>query len=110
MKVFKMNDCDWVAANSAEEAIKWYMKEFGVGRDEIYDELEEESLDREIWDYYNGKDRNVVLKMFQTNGDEIVYNDMQFRFNDGLQVLTSFKKIIGNSIETVPYIIASTEY
>lgn len=24
MKVFKMNECDWVAANNVIEAIKWY--------------------------------------------------------------------------------------
>lgn len=30
VKLFKMNDYDWVAAESAEQANEWYKKEFGV--------------------------------------------------------------------------------
>jgi len=34
IKVFMMNDWDWVAAESLEEAIKWYCEECGMPEDE----------------------------------------------------------------------------
>lgn len=34
IKVFAMNDCDWVAAETAEDAVALYMKETGLSREE----------------------------------------------------------------------------
>lgn len=37
IKVFRMNDCDWVAAETAEQAMEWYLKETGVSKGEATD-------------------------------------------------------------------------
>ena len=39
MKVFKMNDCDWVAAESEEQAKEFYKKECGFDDDEINEDF-----------------------------------------------------------------------
>ena len=38
IKVFMMNDYDWVAAESLEEAIKWYCESLELPRDEVCDD------------------------------------------------------------------------
>jgi hypothetical protein len=53
LKVFKMNEYDWVAANSLEEAKQWYMNECGVGKEEV-DEAKEISLDETMFVEYDG--------------------------------------------------------
>jgi hypothetical protein len=35
VRIFQMNDCDWVAAHSPEEAHALYLDETGVDEDEI---------------------------------------------------------------------------
>ena len=42
MRVFKLNEYDWVAAETMEEAIEWYLKETGLSREDAIDEPEEE--------------------------------------------------------------------
>lgn len=44
VKVFCLNDCDWVAAKSMEEAIAWYRQNIEDSEDAIYDEREVEDL------------------------------------------------------------------
>lgn len=46
MKVFKMNDCDWVCAESEEQAKSFYKSECGFDDNEINEYFEgEESLE-----------------------------------------------------------------
>jgi len=37
LKVFRVDDCDWVCAKSKEEAIEWYLEETGVSEEDIND-------------------------------------------------------------------------
>jgi len=37
LKVYRIDDYDWVCAKSEEEAIEWYLKETGVSEEDIYD-------------------------------------------------------------------------
>lgn len=48
MKIFKLNDCDWAAAETLEEAVAYYKRIYGVDDDQIDDpwELGDEELDR----------------------------------------------------------------
>ena len=42
-----MNDYDWVAAESAEQANEWYIKECGLSKEEQpIEEVREESIDK----------------------------------------------------------------
>ncbi len=54
IRVYRLNDCDWVAARTCDEAIQWYCLETGLPRDEAIDEssLQECDLDRVryFWD------------------------------------------------------------
>lgn len=38
IKVFRLNEFDWVAAETKEQAIEWYMKETGLTEDESVDD------------------------------------------------------------------------
>jgi hypothetical protein len=49
MKIFQLNDCDWVMANNLEEAIKTLIEETGTTREEAYDEaVAHELTDQEL--------------------------------------------------------------
>ena len=37
LKVFRIDDYDWVCAKSKEEAIEWYLEETGVSEEDIND-------------------------------------------------------------------------
>lgn len=44
VKLFRMNDYDWVAAESAEQANEWYKKEYGLSDyEQPLDEVKEAS-------------------------------------------------------------------
>ena len=45
MKVFKFNECDFVAAKSEKEAKEFYLKETGLSEEEAFDESEYRELD-----------------------------------------------------------------
>lgn len=58
LSVYEINDCDWVVAHSAEEALRWYMEATGCTRAEsLVDgresaaEVTEAQMDAlEVWD------------------------------------------------------------
>lgn len=66
IKVFRVNDCDWVAARTCDEAVNWYCLETGLPRDEAIDEdlLKECDLNKVIffWDEDRTGDPNCSLK------------------------------------------------
>lgn len=41
IKVFQMNDCDWVAAHTIEEARAWYLNLCGGDSDDVDDYIDE---------------------------------------------------------------------
>lgn len=43
VKLFEIDDCDWVAAETEEQAIEWYSKQVGVSKEEL--EIIEVSLE-----------------------------------------------------------------
>lgn len=96
MKVFQVNDCDWVAAKSFEEAKEWYMKEYGFAEDEIRGN-EECSLEEAMW---------VLLEDVP---EEERYNIKEIK-NDMAKV--TFKWVMENIFKNYyePYLIATTEY
>ncbi|MGR5994473.1 hypothetical protein ACT7C9_15230 [Bacillus cereus] len=98
MKVFKMNDCDWVAAKNEEEAKSFY--EQFIDRDDI-----EEDFVGEV----SLQDKMHIL------ADDLPLEEQQMcqtMVNRGgeLHVLKTFEWVIKNDNITSPCIIASTEY
>lgn len=92
MKVFKMNDCDWVVAKNIAEAIKWY--ENWTGFDWVQDqdinpiECDIDAPIKYTPDIYNDPVRTV---------------DTTFR-----ELIKLSEELYPNQRE--PYIILSTEY
>ena len=107
MKVFKMNDCDWVCAESKEGACEWYLKEIGCDLDEIDDIIEcNINVDTmwygfsttDLYDYiHENRDKTFEVK-FDKCGDY-----------DFIVKLT-FKEVIDIEKLLEPYVICSTEY
>ena len=49
VRLFRMNDFDWVAAETAEQANEWYIKEFGLSEeDQPIEDVMEEPIDKII--------------------------------------------------------------
>ena len=98
MKVFKMNDCDWVAAKNEEEAKKYY--EQFIDREEI-----EEDFVGEV----------SLQECTYVDIDELPESEKDnFQcgrpLGDSIVVRKTFEWVIKNDNITSPCIIASTEY
>ena len=90
MKVFQMNEFDWVAAMSMAEAIDWYERTTGLDWTEDIDDINPVECDLD-------KERKVFLH-------ENIHEP----------TMTTFRKILKMDEEerpiTEPYVILSTEY
>lgn len=103
-KVFAMDDCDWVAAKSEEEAKKWY--EQFIPREEIEEYFEGEvSLDKQIVISVSELTESELDRTIKVLGDIIPQNEDSFNvsLNDWLKVMLS-------TPTDEPFIIASTEH
>ncbi|TXR66928.1 hypothetical protein [Bacillus sp. AR18-7] len=100
MKVFKMNDSDWVCAETEEQAKEFYKNECGFDDDDINEFFEGEvSLQEAMYvdiDELPESEKNK-LQCGKPLGDSIV-------------VRKTFKWVIEHQEITSPCIIASTEY
>ncbi|PEE04585.1 hypothetical protein [Bacillus pseudomycoides] len=100
MKVFKMNDFDWVCAETEEQAKVYYKKECGFDDEDINEDFAGEvSLQEATYvdiDELPESEKNN-LQCGRPLGDSIV-------------VRKTFEWVIKNDNITSPCIIASTEY
>ena len=97
MKVFKMNDCDWVCAENEEQAKEHYKKETD------FDDLE-------IGEFFEGEvSLNTTML---TNMDDLSIEQLkgQQEIVDGNWVRQTFSEVIEKEQIVKPCIIASTEY
>lgn len=100
LKVFKMDDCTWVIAESKEQAIEWYSEEFGISAEEMdvyevsYKGIHE---DAGYWGEINMSDFDTPqIGMFHN------WQGMFCRF-------IFFRDVVKSWDGDVPAIIASTE-
>ncbi|MGG3964996.1 hypothetical protein [Heyndrickxia faecalis] len=98
MKVFKMNECDLVAAETEGQAKEFYKKEFGF--DDIAIDFEGEvpltdTILINVDDLL--EEEQLLTQEFTRSGNELFVN-------------RSFKWVIEKEKITSPCIIASTEY
>lgn len=100
MKVYKMNDCDWVAAENEQQAKEFYAKETGFTVDEVNtDFVGEVSLQEKMgvtYDELSNEEMNKVQEVFKGP--------------DGPAVLKTFEWVIEHDKITQPCIICTTEY
>jgi hypothetical protein len=105
IKLFKMNDYDWVAAESAEQANEWYIKEYGLTDDEQpIEEVREVSLETKMRMLYNEFTEDE--KKYEINNFEIVGENNEF-----VKVPFSFllDDMWSGELEE-PFHVASTEW
>lgn len=102
MKVFRLNDCDWVAAETLDQAVEWYMKETGLDREGALDpahEPHECNLNETIWgtiDYLNDEEKQQARYYKEWDGE--------------LYARIPFSRIIEKDYKGEPFIIASVDY
>jgi len=97
MKVFKMNDFDWVCAENEQQAKEYYKKECGFDDWEIDDDF--------------GGEVSLGATML-TNMDDLSIEQLKERQEivDGNWVRQTFSEVIEKEQIVKPCIIASTEY
>jgi hypothetical protein len=100
MRVFKMNDCDWVCAETEEQAKEFYKNEVGFDENEINEEfVGEVSIQDEMLievDDLPIEEQNQRQKMKMYAGTLFAYK--------------TFEWVIKHENITKPCIISSTEY
>lgn len=102
-KIFRLNECDWVAANTLEEAIEWYLKETGLPEDEALDEP---------YEVENPSKMMVTMEKIDVYGTENKYAALEEKY---LKKGELTYKVPGNELldvdwEGKPFIFCSTEY
>ncbi|WP_206774973.1 hypothetical protein [Bacillus cereus] len=100
MKVFRFFDCDWVCAESEEQAKEFYKNEFGFDNEDINECFEGEvSLQETMY---------VDIDELP----EAEKNNFQFGkpYGDTIVVCKTFEWVIKHENITSPCIIASTEF
>ncbi|MDV6040536.1 hypothetical protein N7X28_29445 [Bacillus sp. SM-B1] len=100
MKVFKMNDCDWVCAETEEQAKEFYKNECGFDDEEINEYFEGEVSLRE----------KMHILADDLPLEEQKQCQMMIHRGRELHVLKTFEWVIKNENITSPCVIASTEY
>ena len=100
MKVFRMDDFCWVAAESEEQAIEWYMNETGTEIEEVEKECD---LDKDgMWWVIDEAPEGFNY------GDECVIDGVQYGWWEGEPAKhISFREAHELYDEKLPYIIAS---
>jgi hypothetical protein len=101
MKVFKMNDCDWVAAETEEQAKEFYAKETG------YD------LEMEVKPDFEGEvslEDTMYIGVDELPEEEQSMAQEMTKFGKELYVSRPFRWVIEKDKITEPCIISSTEF
>ncbi|HDX9654325.1 TPA: hypothetical protein ROY23_004846 [Bacillus wiedmannii] len=100
MKVFKMNDCDWVCAETEEQAKEYYKNECGFE-------------DEDINEYFEGEvslQNTMHISVDDLSDEEQHMCHLMVHRGGELCVLKTFEQVINNENITQPCIIATTEY
>lgn len=119
LKVYEINDYDWVCAPSKEEAKRYYLKQTGLTEDDIYPDkdIRECDLDKEgMWVEYEGRVRVKELeakgKTEENSGGNWDIGSMEKRGNTWF-IKVSFREAISwiqRKGSIPPCIIASIEW
>lgn len=75
VKVFQMNDCDWMAARTKQEATDSYKANFGG--DEFEDDEAEELDDKEM-QHFRFRDEDGTSRTFQDQLEKMIAEGVEF--------------------------------
>lgn len=98
MKVFKMNDLDWVCAENEKQAKEYYKKECGLEDDLQEEFVEEVSLSN-----------TMFVDIDELPESEKKQFQVGMPFRDTILIYKTFEWVIQHDNITSPCIIASTE-
>ncbi|HAM79580.1 hypothetical protein [Ornithinibacillus bavariensis] len=102
MKVFRLNEYDWVYAENKEQALEWYMKQTGLEKDEAYDKYYFEEIDPNIG--------TTLVHIDELPLEEQKTTQQMIRQGNSLWARRTFAQVIESEKLIAPCIIASTEY
>jgi len=102
MKVFRLNEYDWVYAENVEQALEWYMNQTGLEKDEAYDEQFFEEIDP--------NKGTTLIHIDELPIEEQKMAQQMIRQGNDLWVRKTFSQVIESEKLNAPCIIASTEY
>lgn len=106
MYVFRMNDYDWVAANTDEEAIDFYFNLTGVKENE--ENVKIEDLDKTIWvELLDVKDLD---KLDEFTEDNYVIKKGDGDWTSNWVINLTYREALIYYGKDKPYIFASAEY
>jgi hypothetical protein len=107
MRVFKMNDCDWVCAENEEMATEFY--ESVSGEEINISEIEECNIDSDcMWFNFWSPEE---LREFLKNNKERAFMMKYDRHGEGdFVVFLKFRDVIKIIESEYPFIICSTEF
>lgn len=104
LKIYRMNDCDWVAHYSEEQAVGYYIDFTGFSTDEVVDEFNEYGevalTETMYWEVESVSKEDVEAFGLVHESESI--------FGDAYKV--PFSWVIERHGSLYPGIIASTEY
>ncbi|SEQ22967.1 hypothetical protein SAMN05216232_1968 [Virgibacillus subterraneus] len=102
MKVFKMNDFDWVCAESEEQAKQWYHQETGVDMKDIDEDFEQ-------WGEVSLADK-MYIPIDDLPEEEKMSTQLDMKnFYGELCAAKTFDWVIKHENITKPCVISSTE-
>lgn len=106
MKVFKMDDYDWVASETIGQAIDYYLSETGCDYEDL--EVKECDIDEEgMWWIIDEFPDGVEIKNYK---DTFILDGIKYGyFYDEKAKHITFAEAISLMDSKFPYIIASTE-
>jgi hypothetical protein len=113
MKVFKMNDCDWVCAKTIQDAIEFYLAYSGFDLDEI--NPVECNLEKDgIWygqDIYKRNiEKNLLFDLIKNNKNKEYKIKYDKTGDYDCIIYLTFDEVIKMENLEQPYLIATTEF
>lgn len=102
MKVFRMNDCDWVCAENEEQAKEFYAKETGFEKEEV-------ETDFTSWGEVPLSD-TMYVSLNDLPSEEMFMPQVTKEYCGKTFVRKSFEWVIKHENIKNPCIISSTEY
>lgn len=100
--VFRLNECDTVAAPDLRSAINWYTKEYGINEAEAVDTMEAPHI-RDTLEVVWTMESTLVEGVIDISGME------RRRFGGDVYIAITFEALLAASKAVEPFIIATSE-
>lgn len=101
-KVFRLNECDSVAAPDFESAVKFYLEVTGLSKDD--------AIDESYAPYERSLNETIYIAEEELTDEERALPLERELVEDVNYVQVSFERMLKHSDATKPYLIASYEY